>query len=196
MTPHISIIVPTVGRPTLRRTITMAIRAMGMRDELIVVGDGPLPAARAIMAETGDPRIFYMETVPTHKWGCAQYDFGSSRARGDFLMFSTDDDAILEDAVETVRAEVEDKPWPHVFAMYHMPQGRVLKNSVKRCEVGAHQIVVPNDPTKLAKWADDLSETNDHAYLMTTLRNWGRELPEFHNQTIAVMLQHAMGRLP
>jgi hypothetical protein len=86
-TPRISIILPTVGCTTLRRAVTSALAAMGPIDELIVVGDGPQPTARGIMAEITDTRVRYMETVTTHKWGCYQYDIGSMMATGEFLMF-------------------------------------------------------------------------------------------------------------
>jgi hypothetical protein len=78
--------------------------------------------------------------------------------------------------------------------MDHKPQGRILHNSIKECEVGAHQIVVPNTPGKLARWSDNTTPTNDYAYLMATLREYNRA-PEFHDEVVAIMLQHAMGKL-
>lgn len=189
----LSMIVPTLGRPTLTRTIHQAIDAMGPNDELIIVSDGPSVAAREQVAKIDDPRIRYMETIPTRKWGCHQYDIGSMFALSNFLMFSTDDDIIPSTAFEDVRKGVDGKPWPHVFSLHHLPIGRVLRNSIAQCEVGAQQIVVPNIPSKLAKWSDNVSDTNDHAYLMATLAIWKR-LPEFHDEIISVMPQHNFGK--
>jgi len=193
MRPKISILIPTCGRETLDRAINSALAAMGTHDELLVIGDGPSQIARRITSTYSDYRLRYLETPPTHKWGCFQYDFGSMVATGEFLMFFTDDDVLVPRATDIVREGVRGKKWPHIFAMDHRPQKRILRNSIRRCEVGAHQIVVPNDPKMLARWTADLSETNDHAYLMATLDKYKCQ-PEFHPEVIAVMLVHNMGK--
>jgi glycosyltransferase involved in cell wall biosynthesis len=189
----ISIIIPTIGRLSLDRAVMQALDAMGPEDELIVVGDGPQQRARQIMSHRFDPRARYMETLSTRAFGCFQYDVGSMFAIGDFLMFATDDDEMPREAVRYVRAGVEGKPWPHVFSMFHRPMNKVLRASINSCEVGAQQIVVPNIVEKLARWSDNTSTTNDHAYLLATLARWQR-MPEFHNEIIAILCQHNMGR--
>jgi len=187
----ISIIIPTLGRPTLERSVSSALAAMGPVDELVVVGDGPQPDARRIMAEVLSPRVRYMETIPSRAWGCLQYDVGSAFALGDFLLFSTDDDLIYPTACEDIRTAVEGKAdRVHIFRI-HWLGTRTLGFCDSVCNVSAQQIVVPNG--RLASWSKhSASRTNDHEYLQDAIALWGRK--EYHSAIIGNMPQSNNGR--
>ena len=65
MTPRLSIIIPTTGRPSLARALaSLAPAGIGPEDEVIVVGDGPeaFDAALPMCPYTGD---YTLNATPT-----------------------------------------------------------------------------------------------------------------------------------
>lgn len=191
---RVSVIIPTLGRTCLPRTVLSALAAMGPEDELLVVADGPSQAARLMMAELYDPRTRYLETVVTHHIGTEQLDLGSEVATGDWLMFLPDDDLLPKDAVEIVKKAVEGRPGVHVFACNMIHWGVVLKYSMVYSSVTGNQIVVPRLPFR-AKWADNPNYGADHTYLMNALKLWGQDEPIYHDEVIAIADQENKGRM-
>ncbi len=206
MVTRLSVIIPTLGRPTLQRAVNSALREMPPTDELIIVGDGPTPGADWV--KEYDPRIRYFEHGPTRSWGAAQYDFGMQMAEGHYCVFLPDDDYMPTGALEAIREGVT--PYVacvHVFAcrMDHWG-GRVLRGSKNMCEVTANQIVVPAPNSRegiieqvvskpMPHWADSKAQTFDHAYLMAMLKWYDQENPVFHPEVICIADQHNNGRV-
>lgn len=193
--PRISIIMPTIGRNTLARTMQEALVAMGEEDELLVVADGPNQRARRIAADNYDCRCRYLETWHTGHWGAEQIDFGAEVATGDVLMLASDDDVMPAYAVEAVRRGVDgalDKV--HVFAAkLHHWNGRVLADDMRAGTVTGQQVVVPRIPR--ARYADDISGLSDHAFLVNSLAVLGQDEPIYHPDIISEMHNHNSGRM-
>jgi len=188
----ISIIIPTLGRPTLRRAVQSALASMSLEDELIVVGDGPISDKVRWVGELY-PRAIYYETPPTRCWGAAQLDRGMGLATGDWLMFLPDDDTMTFGACDAVRCRCMVKG-VHVFAclMQHW-DNRVLQRSMRVCEVTASQIVVPRGCP--ATWVLNDTQTFDHAFLVRTLALYGQAEPWYHDEVICIADQHNEGRV-
>lgn len=109
MKPTFSIITPTIGRESLREAIESALPQMAVDDELIVVGDGPRPAARSIVESFADPRVTYRDGPHTSETGCAQRNFAIHEiASKQYLMFLDDDNVFFSDALGTVREIVDE----------------------------------------------------------------------------------------
>jgi glycosyltransferase involved in cell wall biosynthesis len=187
----LSIITPTLGRPTLKRAVDSALAAMGPVDELIVVGDGPQPNAH--WCEDYDSRLQYVEYGPTRCWGAAQYDWGMELATGDWIMFLPDDDMLTPHACDSVRRLVTPGNQVHVFACLMQHWGIILCKSKLVCEVTLSQLVVPNIDVPV-KLADDSSQTFDHAYLTKLLKHFGQSDPVYHDEVIGIADQHNNGR--
>jgi len=110
----LSIIIPTLGRRTLRRTLrTIASQDTFADDiEVLVVGDGPRPAARAqFEAEAAAHQNWvYLEHGPEPGWGHSQRMAALSRARGRYVMFINDDDGYAPGALAVIRTAMDEHP--------------------------------------------------------------------------------------
>jgi glycosyltransferase involved in cell wall biosynthesis len=204
---RISVIIPTLGRPTLHRAVSSVLHQLGPNDELIIVGDGPTPNIQWVI-DHGDPRIRYGETNPTRSWGTAQYDFGMDLSEGDWCVFLPDDDWLPDGALDAVRRGVQGTTGVHVFACQCLHWGgRILRGSKNCCEVTANQIVVPAPfshkgmlervvtPEKMPRWADSKAQTFDHAYLTAMLKWYGQTDPHYHDEVICMADQQNNGRV-
>ena len=67
--PRLSIIIPTIGRATLARTLaTIAAQELLPGDEVLVIGDGPQPEAERMFQAAGLPGR-YLDGPTRHNWG-------------------------------------------------------------------------------------------------------------------------------
>ena len=124
MTPSFSIIIPTVGRPSLQRTLDSI--ESGPQDEVIVVADGH--EAACLVANAWSPTIgrSYYETEETHSFGNWQRQYGMTKATGDLLLFMDDDDVYLPGALDLVRRVVRAYPDTIVLCRYYDHLGGVF----------------------------------------------------------------------
>src|SRR5205085_10755047 len=122
-----SIIVPTCGRQSLRRTLqSIHSQALLDGDEVLLVADGPVPLAEELFAESGLPGRC-LATPATRDFGGSQRNRGMDEARGDYLLFMDDDDVFTPCAIQTIRAALQEAPdRPHLFRMRYAASGRVL----------------------------------------------------------------------
>ena len=122
---------------------------MGPHDQHIVIGDGPQPDAASWMPAR-DERFNYYEHGPTHDFGNSQRDFAIQMARGDFLMFIDDDDAIIPGVLASdIRPALARAPHDcHVFRM----RGHPCRRSLMLGDLGGSMLICPNVPSKLGRW--------------------------------------------
>ena len=77
--PRLSIIIPTIGRATLARTLaTIAAQELLPGDEVLVIGDGPQPEAERMFQAAGLPGR-YLDGPERHNWGGAQRTFAAAQ---------------------------------------------------------------------------------------------------------------------
>src|SRR5207245_1561408 len=88
---RLSLILPTISRPSLQPLLSHLQTEIGSRDEVLIVGDGPQPLARALAGGL-DRRFRYFEHGPTGHKGNEQRQLAISKATGNFLVFIDDDD--------------------------------------------------------------------------------------------------------
>lgn len=105
----IGFIIPTVGRPTLARTIDSLFRQTSPDWRAVVVFDGTDPNY-----ETADPRVVVLRTP--EKLGTANHaahvrNYGAREIDSEWVGFVDDDDTLVEDyverALEAIRADAE-----------------------------------------------------------------------------------------
>ena len=103
-------IIPTSGRPTLRRTLR-SIRRQDRGDvEVIVVSDGDQPVAESIVRLLDWSAVTYVHGLKTESWGQMQRERGIVQARGEYLLFMDDDDVYRRRAFQYIRRAVEENP--------------------------------------------------------------------------------------
>ena len=161
--PTLSIVVATVGRPTLRRTLASIAPQLEPGDEIMVVRDAS--------GDAGDtPRN---DAMP--------------RARGTHLAFLDDDDVYAPDALEKMRRFAREHPDRiGIFKMKH-PAGtthwRDGEPVLRYANVSTQTFLVPNVPGKLGRWHQGVPRPGgggyyigDYAFITETVRLQGDPL--------------------
>ena len=160
-----SVVMPTLGRPSLRAAISSVVDALEDDDELIVVGDGRQDYAADVVEAFQPANIVYIEaSMDGSVFGNAQRDAGMALARGDFLCWLDDDDVYVHGALDEIRRCIgDDRTHAHIFkALWgagHHAQGTVLwaDREVREQNIATPMVVLPNRPYQRS-WMD----SNDH----------------------------------
>ncbi|NCA18003.1 MAG: glycosyltransferase family 2 protein [Betaproteobacteria bacterium] len=149
----ISIVIPTLGRKTLKATLgSIELAGFDARDEVIVVwGDGGAPddALRAVRVPC-ETRVFKAMARPKPDYGNTQKTVGMRNAKGTHIAFMDDDDVYAPGAAQRIRDALTKNPGlPHQFqVMLGKPHCRPIwtKRRVEHGNITSIGLVVPNDP--------------------------------------------------
>lgn len=202
MPATISLIIPTIGRPSLLRTLDSVIPQLAHGDEIIVIGDGPQPGARVIIEQAhlrydlnncpmcgGDVVLHYLETAPSRTWGHAQRQFGMSVATGDYIAFLDDDDTwtLVARAMIALVTNTDDftrQKCPHIFQMRYANGSVLWQTPQLLCgNVGTPMFVVPNEPENLGTWSSRYEGDFDFA----SSWKWPESLIAWHGEVLALI---------
>lgn len=153
MTASISVIIPTLGRPSLARALRSVID-QGPH-EVIVIADRAGDAAHARrVAEHFVADTFLECDSGEFGKGYEPREHGITQATGTHLAFLDDDDAMLPGALAAMRERACDRPV--IFRMAHPAFPLIWAEPVVRwANVGTPMILVPNDPARLGEWKPD-----------------------------------------
>lgn len=147
----LSVIVPTLGRPTLGRALDSIVGQLDERDELLVVADsaGDRRAARA-EADWRQGRYLERPHDPLLGVGNAQRQAGIAAARGSHLCFLDDDDVYLPGALALFRSAAGDLP--AVFRVELYNRLCWAEPVLRRDNVSGIALVVANRAGLLGEW--------------------------------------------
>lgn len=148
----LSIIVPTVGRPSLAATLASLVSQLDRSaggDEVLVIG-GPAGAVEPFVGDV----IRHIPCPPGRHWGCEERTLGISQARQSHLAFLDDDDVWVPGARAAIARAIAETPDRPILFRMCFPSGLILwADPVLRCgNVGTPMIVIPNDPIRLGRW--------------------------------------------
>lgn len=187
-----SIIIPTMSRPTLRRTLISLMHAgVAKTDQVIVIEDGTMGCAESVTKELcatlGVEAVFLRQ--PTRAGSGAARTRAFTFATRTHLIFIDDDDQFTPNALIAMRQAVSTKPdVPHVFKMrncnYSRAHWRVLwTDPVLRVgNVGTPMVCLPNIRTKLEVWKDG-HPCDDFFFFERTFKNF--EAAQWHEDVVA-----------
>lgn len=183
-----SVVMPTIGRPTLERAVASVMHQLGEHDELIVVVDGehkllgdieerlmPLRQPDISGALKYNLRVLCTYTETKH-FGAEQRDLGIESAWGTNLMFLDDDDIYTRAALAGVRAAIGSaRGLPHIFKMRAGTntnfKGDLWTNSqINFGNVGTPMLVIPRVPD-LPKWSSFPALGHDFAFIQDVVTN-------------------------
>lgn len=175
--PTLSLIIPTVGRPTLARALK-SVRAQSWipGDEVLLIGDGRTPAAASLWEQFALPGRYIETNGPARDWGHTPRNLTMPEARADYIAALDDDDEWSPNALDTIRRAVTLNPGrPHMFRMEGEPcGGRLWKTrEVKLRNVGTPMFVIPTTGRRWAKY--ESFHGGDHAFMVETLKLWPTE---------------------
>jgi glycosyltransferase involved in cell wall biosynthesis len=178
----LSIVIPTLGRPSLERTLASCAGA----DEIVVVldtvrGTTELPCALP-------PNAVYVEGYWGITGGHGGRQEGIQRASGTHLAFMDDDDVYLPGAIDLMREAACDVPV--IFRMDHYTHGVLWRDrAVRFGNVSTQMYVVPNDPARLGTWRPHIpgipEPGGDYTFISETCERMGE--PVWHEEVIATL---------
>jgi glycosyltransferase involved in cell wall biosynthesis len=126
--PSLSVIIPTIARPSLAATLdSIAAAGIGLDDQVLMVSDSPvqvteeshdlnMAAARSLARHTN-----VLAVLPGRRlggWGGPGRNIGIQEATGTHLVFIDDDDVYLPGALQVIREIIATDPQAlHVWRM-------------------------------------------------------------------------------
>lgn len=190
----LSIIVPTMGRPSLLDTLISIESQLGNEDEVLIITDGTTPQA-GMITSLFDKRFKLMESSgPALDWGATPRNYGIDHAHGSHLAFMDDDDVYLPGAFDAFRRAIVTAPdQPHIFRMYR--EGCILWQFqvVRGANVSTQMYLIPNLPGRVGRWTTCYD--GDWYFLLDTLRSYpeGEASIVWHEEIIAELTLHRRG---
>lgn len=193
----LSVIVPTVGRSSLRVTLqSILIQGLTEGDEVLCVGDGFCLEARKQWRNCRPPGRYLEMNERVGNWGHAQRNYAMSLARGTHLLSMDDDDVFTPGAFNAIRAALAEAPdRPHLFRM-RMADGGLVWNDreLRGGNIGTPCIVVPNDPQRLGRWGDRYE--GDWDFLESTLALYPLGAEVWREEVIALIRPADVASVP
>ncbi len=183
----LSVIVPTLGRATLARTLDSILSQLSLRDEVIVA---PAPGADmvALAGLCESSAITLLDPAsPAPGRGAGERNAAMKVATGSHLVFMDDDDVYLHGALDVMRAAACDRP-----VMFRMDATNVgigikwVEPEVRYGNVSTQMFVVPNDPGRLGTWAPHQgTEGSDFTFIKGCCERMGD--PVWREEIVAVL---------
>lgn len=183
----LSIIIPTIGRPSLANTLTSLLGQLNSQDEVILVHDGPIENttcktlidthfgianSSASDAEEWwclDGRgvtyhVIHLLEGPHNDWGATARNIGLSRVNGDHILFMDDDDRYTFDGLDKVRKAINADPQAIYLFQMRCKDGQILwRDRELRCgNVGTPMLCFPRT-FRYNKWK--MSNTHDFQFI-------------------------------
>jgi hypothetical protein len=163
MTPTLSIIVATKGRPTLMRTIHSVVGQLGFGDELIV------------------------EKSNDHPQGHAAMNRLMSQVTGDVLLGSADDDYFVPGALDLIRNRYAKAPDRiHVFKMRYTNNTELWATQDFACgNVSMSMTAIPNRKEWLGRFGEEYN--SDFDFLAATRERMPDQEIVWHEEVVQII---------
>lgn len=189
MASSLSLIIPTVSRPTLVRTLaSLRTQPWGVGDEILLVGDGEQPTAKILWDQFGLPGRYIEVPGPSKDWGHSPRNLVMPLATGDYIAALDDDDQWTSDALATIRKAISACPdRPLMFRMTGAPcRGTVWKSKqVEYANVGTPMFVLPTAGKRWAKYTPRYG--GDCDFIRDTLALWPTDSLVWREEVIAMI---------
>ena len=123
--PLISLIIPTRERAdTLSFTIKAALNQNSDSYEVIVSDNFSQDNTKEVVQSFNDSRLVYINSGKRLSM-CDNWDFALEHAKGEYIIFIGDDDAIMPESIDKLQITIKNKPnlvycWPRV--VYNWPK--------------------------------------------------------------------------
>lgn len=179
-----TVVIPTIGRPTLPRTLESIPDGV----EVLVIADtyqmeaATLAELKRVTREYG--LLLLTLDAGRHDRGDSQIAFGFRRALGDWLLNFGDDDVYEPDAFEIMRAAIAEQIERHPI-MFKVelkanelrgPSDTILWShpEIERFKVTGQSFLCPNQPERFGEW------DTDWRFMAETVANYGGQVDWRH----------------
>lgn len=152
----LTIVIPSIGRPTLENTLNSIASQLERFDQVFVVGDGHYPETKKLVGKYGiQYGYFEMAGGPHHDWGARARNFGVDLAKKAYIAFMDDDDQYLPGAFKHIKNAIKSfNGYPFMFRMMHTRSIIWTTPDLFVGNVSSQMVVVPNDKAKLGRFTD------------------------------------------
>lgn len=184
----LSVIVATLGRPSVERTLASVIPQLGPHDEVLVATRFP---ERLYGLIPDDPRVRVIYTDCDEAYGGAnERNAAMPKATGTHLCFIDDDDVYTDGALDAMRDAACDRPVIFKVDLTALGTGVVWQDPALRyTNVSTQGLLVPNVPGKLGVWvAYQHGRGCDFSFIALTCALQGA--PVFREEVVAVGRPH------
>lgn len=169
--PTLTIITPTIGRPSLTVMLGALVPQLQAGDECLVLGDGPQPKAEQIVTSVASPLVRYVEHALVKNWGNPQRNTAIRMAKGDLLVFIDDDDRPTLDGLATIRRVADLHPArPLMFRMRHSGKLLFEKREIALGNVSGQMFVAPNVAGRVGQWSNRYAA--DFDFIESTMKHY------------------------
>lgn len=168
----LSIIVPTVGRPSLKDTLESILTQIKPCDQILVIADGVYPESRQFV-ETKGTQFTYIELAdgPHHDWGARARNLAIPLATKAYIAFMDDDDQYLSGAFKSMKNAIRAFPGrPFLFRMKHGKRIIWTRRELFMGNVSSQMVLFPNKQDKLARFTDRYE--GDYDFIQRTADRW------------------------
>jgi glycosyltransferase involved in cell wall biosynthesis len=152
----LTIILPTIGRLSLKASLDSISMQMGPHDQVFVIGDGQYPESRKLV-DTYGIRYAYFELPqgPHRDWGARARNFALPLAKKGYISFMDDDDCYLPGAFAAIRRAIHEFPGkPFLFRMLHGTSILWRTEEIALGNVSSQMVVLPNQQSKLGRFTE------------------------------------------
>jgi len=147
----VSILVATIGRPTLERALASITRQARAGDQVMVIGATQEIADRAAAAG-----CWFAQVRPGNDWGASERAAVMPHVTGDYIAFLDDDDVYLPGARDAMEEAMLAAPGrPTIFKMQIAWTGGTLWDDKVACmgNMGTPMMFLPNNAqTQRGRW--------------------------------------------
>jgi glycosyltransferase involved in cell wall biosynthesis len=172
MDDSLTIIIPTIGRLSLRDTLESIKIQISAHDQVFVVADGIYPESRFLIENMGSQYSYFeLPDGPHHDWGARARNCAIPIAKKAYIAFMDDDDQYLPGAFAAMKGAIRAFPGhPFLFRMKHGKSIIWRRHELCLGNVSSQMIVVPNDQSKLARFTDRYE--GDYDFIQRTADLW------------------------
>jgi glycosyltransferase involved in cell wall biosynthesis len=152
----LTIILPTIGRPSLKATLDSIAMQIGRYDQVFVVADGHYPAAKKLVDSYGiQYGYFEIPGGPHGDWGARARNFALPLSKKGYISFMDDDDCYLPGAFAAIRRAIQELPGKlFLFRMFHGTTILWRREELTLGNVSSQMVVVPNRQDKLGRFTE------------------------------------------
>lgn len=189
--PPLTVIVPTIGRPSLIHTLnSIARQPRSEHIEVIVVGDTHGRTVEQIKYQDLDGELcdyrWMWYDAGFNCWGHPQRNFAMPHASGVYVTSLDDDDTWDPDAFAAIEEAImkDTAPTFHIFKMRYN-SGDLLWRwpTIKFGNIGTPMMVFPNRTKTIGSWGR--AYEGDFMFLQTSVAGMGEESVAWHDAVIA-----------
>lgn len=149
----ISVVIPTIGRYSIRRTLESILGQTRKQDEVVVVGDGPCKFKHNFFQDFGPQVRYYELPFRTWDWGGVPRNIGIRHSKNEYIAFMDDDDIYLKKAFNAMHQAIDrHKGRAFLFRMQHRDKIIWDTQELKVGNVSTQMILMPNNKERIPFW--------------------------------------------